>query len=69
MVDLRRDPTGTERSNLEIELSGLDGIRRARVSARVCRLVLVDYDPKTINSQKILGAVAHRGFDARLIGM
>jgi hypothetical protein len=29
----------------------------------------VDYDPETVNSQKILGAVVRRGFDARLIGM
>ena len=28
----------------------------------------VDYDPKIIDSQKILDAVVRRGYDARLIG-
>ena len=42
---------------------------RARASLRSNRLVLVDYDPEIIDSQKILGAVVRRGYDARLIGM
>jgi hypothetical protein len=31
--------------------------------------MLVDYDPKVTDSQRILGTVVRRGFDARLIGM
>jgi hypothetical protein len=69
MVDLRQAPTRTACSELESELSSLNGVCRARVSARVGRLVLVDYDPKAISSQRILGVVVRRGFDARLIGM
>lgn len=69
MVDLRQALSWKRIGELESEISGMDGVTRAQVSARASRLVLVDYDPKTINSQKILGAVLRRGFDARLIGM
>jgi hypothetical protein len=31
--------------------------------------VLVDFDPKLTDTQRILGTVVRRGFDARLVGM
>lgn len=69
MVDLRQALSWKRIDELESEIGGMDGVTRARVSARASRLVLVDYDPRTISSQTILGAVVRRGFDARLIGM
>jgi hypothetical protein len=51
------------------KLGGIRGVSRAWVSPHVPGLVLVDYDPKQIDTQTILGVVEHRGFDARLVGM
>jgi len=51
------------------ELSGIPGVTRVWASRSAPRLMLVDYDPSRIDSQRILGTVVRRGFDARLIGM
>jgi copper chaperone CopZ len=69
VVDLKRTPNRDRITELESELDGMEGVTRAQVSSRSSRLVLVDYDPEVIDSQKILGAVVRQGFDARLIGM
>jgi copper chaperone CopZ len=69
VVDLKHIPTRERIDELESELDGINGVSRAQTSSRSSRLVLVDYDPKIIDSQKILGAVVRRGYDARLIGM
>jgi copper chaperone CopZ len=69
VVDLKQAISRKHGDELESELGGIHGVSRARVSLRARRLVLVDYDPETVNSQKILGTVVRRGFDARMIGM
>ncbi len=69
VVDLKQAISRKRGDELEGEIGGIRGVSRARVSSRARRLVLVDYDPATVNSQKILGTVVRRGFDARLIGM
>ena len=46
-----------------------DGVRQVRISPRVRRMVLVDYDATVISAQRILGTVTGRGLDARLVGM
>jgi len=69
VVDLKRTPNRDRIGELESELAGINGVSRAQVSPRSSRLMLVDYDPEVIDSQKILGAVVRRGYDARLIGM
>jgi copper chaperone CopZ len=69
VVDLKQVLSRKRGDELESELNGIEGVSRAQVSSRSSRLVLVDYDPEIVNSQKILGAVMRRGFDARLIGM
>jgi hypothetical protein len=69
VVDLKQAISHKRGDELESELGGIQGVSRARVSSRARRLVLVDYDPETVNSQKILGTVVRQGFDARLIGM
>jgi len=69
VVDLKRTPNRDRIVELESELDGINGVSRARVSSRSGRLVLVDYDPELTDSQKILGVVVRRGYDARLIGM
>ena len=69
MVDLRQALSRKRGDELESELGEIRGVSRAWVSPRARRLVLVDYDPTTVNAQKILGTVVRCGFDARLIGM
>lgn len=69
VVDLKHTPTRDRIDELESELEGINGVSRAQTSSRSGRLVLVDYEPAIIDSQKILGAVVRRGYDARLIGM
>jgi len=69
MVDVKQVLSGQSSDELLSELGGMQGVSRAWVSPRARRLVLVDYDPKVINSQRILGAVVRHGFDARLVGM
>jgi len=69
VVDLKRTPNRDRLGELESELDGINGVSRAQASSRSGRLVLVDYDPEVTDSQKILGAVVRRGYDARLIGM
>jgi copper chaperone CopZ len=68
VVDLRHTPTRDRIDELKSELEGINGVSRAQTSSRSGRLVLVDYEPAIIDSQKILGAVVRRGYDASLIG-
>ena len=69
VVDVKQVLSRRSSTALVSELGGLQGVSRAWLSPRARRLMLVDYDPKVINSQKILGTVVRHGFDARLIGM
>lgn len=54
---------------LQAALGRLDGVARAEPSARLSRLMLIDYDPVVTSAQKILSSVEGRGIGARLIGM
>ena len=69
VVDLKQVLSRKRGDELESEIGGIHGVSRVKVSERTRRLVLVDYDPQTVDSQNILGAVMRCGYDARLIGM
>jgi predicted O-methyltransferase YrrM len=69
VVDVKQKLSRQSGDELVSELGGLQGVSRAWVSPRAPRLVLVDYDPKQTDTQRILGTVVRRGFDARLVGM
>lgn len=69
MVDVKQVLSRKSSDELISELGGMQGVSRAWVSLRARRLLLVDYDPKVTDSQRILGTVVRRGFDARLVGM
>lgn len=69
MVDVKQALNGESGEALVEELGGLRGVSQARVSAWTPRLVLVDFDPMLTDTQRILGTVVRRGFDARLVGM
>ena len=69
VVDVKQVLSRRSSAELVRELGGVQGVSRAWQSPRARRLMLVDYDPQVVNSQRILGTVVRRGFDARLIGM
>jgi sensor domain CHASE-containing protein len=54
---------------LQAALGSLDGVTQARTSARLSRLMLVDYDPSVVSAQAILQSVTRRGLSAQLVGM
>jgi hypothetical protein len=69
MVDVKQPLNRQTGDALVTELGRLQGVSQAKVSAWAPRLVLVDFDPMLTDTQSILGTVASRGFDARLVGM
>jgi len=69
MVDVKQVLSRQYGDALVTALGRMQGVSRAWVSPRARRLVLVDYDPKVTDSQRILGTAVRRGFDARLVGM
>ena len=69
MMDIHHAPSRQSCDGLISKPGGIRGVRCAWGSPRVSRLVRVDYDPKQIDTQTILGAVVRQGFDARLVGM
>jgi hypothetical protein len=69
VVDVKQVLNRQSSAELVSELGGMPGVSRAWLSPRAPRLMLVDYDPTVTDSQRILGTVVRRGFDARLIGM
>lgn len=69
IVDVRHPLKDTLRDELLGAIVRLQGVHRASVSVSTPRAMLVDYDPKQVDTQRILGTVVRRGIDARLVGM
>lgn len=69
VVDVRQALSPRSGNVLVEALGNVRGVSRASISTSAPRLVLVDYDPAQIDTQRILGVVMRRGFDARLVGM
>ena len=65
-----RQPVNAEQGcRLRDAISALRGVSNASASDRAATLMCVDYDPSTVDSQRILNAVTSQGFSARLVGM
>jgi hypothetical protein len=47
-------------------LASLGGVLRAQINPKRPRIVIVHYDPETINGERILGAVTAAGVEARV---
>ena len=63
-------PVGlAERSAVEQVIAAQHGVARALTSPTAERLILVDYDPVTINAKHILDTVRGCGVSAQLVGM
>lgn len=69
MVDVRQPVSPQAGDALVSALGALRGVSRAWVSPRTSRLVLVDFDARQTDTQRILHAVVSGGFDARRVGM
>lgn len=69
VVDVKQALSNETGDELVRALCLADGVRQVRISPRVRRMVLVDYDATVISAQRILGTVTGRGLDARLVGM
>jgi hypothetical protein len=58
-----------ERAGIAQQIAAQPGVSRAQPSPKAERLLLVDYDPSAISSQRILGSVRSRGVAAQLVGL
>lgn len=54
---------------LSHSLAGLAGVVKTQRGASRSPVVLVDYDPRSVDSQHILGRVREQGVQATLVGM
>jgi hypothetical protein len=64
------EPVVQQRSETVSEsLRKLCGVSCAEISRRIRSMVLVDYDPMSIDSQRILQCVKDQGCSAVLVGM
>jgi hypothetical protein len=65
-----RQPLGPEQTRqLRHSVGALRGVTQASTSDRTATVMCVDYDPTTIDSQRILSCVTGQGVAARLVGM
>ena len=61
---------GTQQiDQLGASVAALEGVVKTGPGASTSHMILVDYDPGTVDSQHILGRVREQGFSATLIGM
>jgi hypothetical protein len=65
-----QDSVDAEQINrIGASVAGLAGVVHTRPGANAHHVVLVDYDPRSVDSQHILGRVREQGFQATLVGM
>ncbi len=65
-----QDSVDAEQINrIGASVAGLAGVVQTRPGANTRRVVLVDYDPRSVDSQHILGRVREQGVQAALVGM
>jgi hypothetical protein len=62
-------PAGDRLNEVGRALEAMPGVRRVALSTRLRGVMLVDYDPATVNAQSILAGAARRGLDGRLVGL
>ena len=65
-----QDSVDAEQINrIGASVAGLPGVVQTRPGANASHVVLVDYDPRSTDSQHILGRVRAQGVRATLVGM
>lgn len=69
IVHLAGAADSKECAGIEKTIAAQPGVDRARLSPKIERMLLVDYDPAATSAQHILDAVQNRGVSARLVGI
>lgn len=69
LLHLARPVVGNEVREVLRELSSLAGVERIAPSAKVPRLLAIDYDPEVIAAPTLIGHARRRWAAAQLVGM
>jgi hypothetical protein len=69
LLHLAGPAAGNEVREVLRELSGLAGVERVAASAKLPRLLLIDYDPELVTASTLVGHARRRWTAARLVGM
>lgn len=68
-IHLDEDTSHANREDLRDALLAMGGVMAVDVHDEKPHLMMVEYDPDTISSEKLLGKVKDRGLHAELIGL
>lgn len=68
VVHIDESLSSSELENVEKTISGINGIVSACIHEKTPHLMVVDYDPKTVNSGALLQHLKGNGLHAELIG-
>lgn len=69
LFNVRADLSTLERSNIEHDLQGCDGVLSVHFSKDHPHMLEVAYDPDTINSDTLLHHIQERGLPASKVGL
>jgi hypothetical protein len=69
LLHLARPAAGNEVREILRELSMLAGVERIAPSAKLPRLLMIDYDPEVIAAATLVGHARRRWSAAQLVGM
>jgi len=68
-LHINEDLSAEQRSTIEESLRALDGVVSVHNSEKTPHLMVVEYDPSVMDSQKILNRVTDQGAHAQLVGL
>jgi hypothetical protein len=69
LLHLARPAAGNEVRDILRELGGIAGVARIAPSAKMPRLLMIDYDPEVVAASTLVGHARRRWAAAQLVGM
>ncbi len=69
LIHTHTDLSREDREGLEKELRASNGVTKAYFNEEHPHMLMVFYDPVSIDSAKILEQVTHHGIEAELVGL
>ena len=69
MIHIDENLIPSQRLELENEMRSLDGVIAPRFNANKDHLLLIAFDPKTVNTDTLLHRVTEHGYNAQLVGV
>jgi hypothetical protein len=69
LLHLSRPAAGNEVREVLRELASIAGVERVAPSAKLPRLLLIDYDPEVVTAPTLVGHARRRWAAAQLVGM